>query len=191
MDSLIILSHWGKYRIGVTWHERLGASTMQESSDSKLVYAILRKQYYTSSSWLRRQRGPSRRYTTVSTANSAPPGVSWGTGRIISELVEPLVPGAARWAMPCMARTSTKCALTWSWRALSAGVSTSSWATCSKREVCPLDSRWDSEIRPALCSTSSFRTHSYQQIPSRRSIETYYNNIVRSTRPNVSRGMQL
>jgi len=34
----------------------------------------------------------SRRCTTISTANSLPPEVSIGTGGIVSELVEPLVP---------------------------------------------------------------------------------------------------
>jgi len=33
-------------------------------------------------------------------ANNTPPEVSYGMGRIISELVKPLVPGAARWATP-------------------------------------------------------------------------------------------
>ena len=54
------------------------------------------------------RHGLSHRCTAVSTADSAPPEVCYGTDRIISELVKPLVPEAARWAMPCRVRRLTK-----------------------------------------------------------------------------------
>jgi len=57
-------------------------------------------------------REPSRRCTTVSRVDSVPPEVSYRTVRIILELVEPLVPGMARWATPCTVRRSTSDALT-------------------------------------------------------------------------------
>ena len=48
-----------------------------------------------------------------------------------------------------------------------AGVSSSSGATCPKREQRRQDRTWDSEVRPVRCSTSSFQTRSYHRIPSR------------------------
>jgi len=45
-----------------------------------------------------------------------------------------------------------------------ASVSSSGWATCPNTEMHQQDRRWDSEIRPARCSTSSFRTRSYRRI---------------------------
>jgi len=56
--------------------------------------------------------------------------------------------------------------LMWSWRAMFAGV-TSSRATCLNTEMRRRDKRWNSEVRPVRCSTSSFRTQSYHRIPSR------------------------
>jgi len=38
--------------------------------------------------------------------------------------------------------------LMWSWRAMFAGVTSSSWATCPHTEVHRRDRRWDSEVRP-------------------------------------------
>ena len=58
--------------------------------------------------------------------------------------------------------------LTWSWRAMFAGVTSPSRATCPNTEMRRLDRRWDSEVRPVRWSTSSFRTRSYQLIPSSR-----------------------
>jgi len=56
--------------------------------------------------------------------------------------------------------------LMWSWRAMFADVSSSSRATCPNTKMRQRDRRWDSEVRPVRCSTSSFRTRSYHQIPS-------------------------
>ena len=56
--------------------------------------------------------------------------------------------------------------LMWSWRAMFAGVTSPSRATCPNTEMRRLDRRWDSEVRPVCWSTSSFRTRSYQLIPS-------------------------
>ena len=42
-----------------------------------------------------------------------------------------------------------------------AGVSSSSGAMCPNTEMRRQDRRWDSEVRPVRCSTSSFRTRSY------------------------------
>ena len=47
-----------------------------------------------------------------------------------------------------------------------ASVTSSSRATCPNTEMRRRDRRWDSEVRPVHCSTSSFRTRSYRQIPS-------------------------
>ena len=47
-----------------------------------------------------------------------------------------------------------------------AGVSSSSRATRPNTEMRRRVRRWDSEVRPVRCSTSSFRTRSYHQIPS-------------------------
>jgi len=52
----------------------------------------------------------------------------------------------------------------WSWRAMFAGVTSPSRATCPNTEMRRLDRRWDSEIRPVRWSTSSFQTrqrHNY------------------------------
>ena len=49
-----------------------------------------------------------------------------------------------------------------------AGVTSSSRATCPNTEMRRRDRRWDSEVRPDRCSTSSFRTRSYHRIPSSR-----------------------
>ena len=54
----------------------------------------------------------------------------------------------------------------WSWRAMFAGVMSSSRATCPNTEMRRRDRRWDSEVRPVRWSTSSFRTQSYHRIPS-------------------------
>jgi len=88
----------------------------------------------------RRVAGEGRRVgsTTVSTADSAPSEVSCGTGRIISELVQPVVPGATRWETPsCHARSRgwLSDVLTWSWWALFAGVSTPSHMPKKTRAV--------------------------------------------------------
>jgi len=48
-----------------------------------------------------------------------------------------------------------------------AGVTSSSRATCPNTEMRRRDRRWDSEVRPDRCSTSSFRTRSHHRIPSR------------------------
>ena len=50
----------------------------------------------------------------------------------------------------------------WSWRAMFAGVTSSSRATCPNTEMHRQDRRWDSEVRPVRCSTSSFRSQ-YQK----------------------------
>ena len=55
--------------------------------------------------------------------------------------------------------------LMWSRRAMFAGVSSSSRATCPDTEMHRWDRRWDSEVRPVPCSTSSFRTRSNHRIP--------------------------
>jgi len=47
-----------------------------------------------------------------------------------------------------------------------AGVMSSSRATFPNTEMRRRDRRWDSEVRPVRCSTSSFQTRSYHQIPS-------------------------
>jgi len=54
----------------------------------------------------------------------------------------------------------------WSWKVMFAGVLSSSRATCPNTEMCHRDRRWDSEVRPVRCSTSSFQTRSYHWIPS-------------------------
>jgi len=46
------------------------------------------------------------------------------------------------------------------------GVTSSSRATCPNTEMRRRDRRWDSEVRPDCCSTLSFRTRSYDDIPS-------------------------
>ena len=56
--------------------------------------------------------------------------------------------------------------LMWSWRAMFAGVLSSSRATCRNTETRQRDRRWDSEVRPVRCCISSFRTWSYHRIPS-------------------------
>jgi len=56
--------------------------------------------------------------------------------------------------------------LMWSWRAMFAGVLSSSRATCQNTETRQRDRRWGSEVRPVRCSISPFRTWSYHQIPS-------------------------
>ena len=56
--------------------------------------------------------------------------------------------------------------LMWRRRAMLAGVSFSSRATCPNSEVRRRDRRWDSEVRPVRCSSSSFRTRSCHRIPS-------------------------
>ena len=56
--------------------------------------------------------------------------------------------------------------LMWSWRAMFAGVSSSSRATCPNTEMRRRDRRCDSEVRPVRWSTSSSRTRSYHRIPS-------------------------
>ena len=48
--------------------------------------------------------------------------------------------------------------LMWSWRATFASVSSLSRATSPNTEMHWQDRRWDSEVRPIRCSTSSFRT---------------------------------
>jgi len=47
-----------------------------------------------------------------------------------------------------------------------AGMTSSSRATFPNTEMRRRDRRWDSEVRPVRCSTSSFRTRSYHRIPS-------------------------
>ena len=56
--------------------------------------------------------------------------------------------------------------LMWSWRAMFAGVPSSSRATYANTEMRRRDRRWDSEVRPVHCSTSSIRTRSYHRISS-------------------------
>ena len=46
-------------------------------------------------------------------------------------------------------------------------MTSSSRATCPNTEMRRRDRRWDSEVRPDRCSTSSFRTRSHHRIPSR------------------------
>ena len=56
--------------------------------------------------------------------------------------------------------------LMWSRRAMFAGVLSSGRATCPNTEVSQRDRRWDSEVRPVRCSSSSFQTRLYHWIPS-------------------------
>ena len=85
----------------------------------------------------RSRRGPSRRCTTMSKVGSRPPELSnhvRSGGRLSDTLM-------------C------------SWRATFAGVTSSSRATstCPNTEMRRRYRRWDSEVRPVRCSTSSFR----------------------------------
>ena len=58
--------------------------------------------------------------------------------------------------------------LMWSWKAMFAGVTSSSRATCPNTEMRRRDKRSDNEVRPVRWSTTSIRTRSYHRIPSSR-----------------------
>jgi len=111
------------------------------------------------------RRGPSRRCTTMSTVDSIQrsPVKRVESFRSWSNHLFSGRPGGRRYVRSGGRLSDT---LMWSWRAMFAGVSSSSRATCPNTKMRRRERRRDSEVRPVRCSTSSFRTRSYHRIPS-------------------------
>ena len=121
-----------------------------------------------SSSRSRSRRGPSRRCTSPPCPRSTARLQSSPIGRVesfrswSSQLFRGR-PGGRRHVRSGGRLSDT---LTWSLWAMFAGVTSSSRATCRYTEMRRQDRRWDSEVRPVRCRTSSFLTRSYHRIPS-------------------------